>query len=569
MVSLISDRFLGEKFAKEVLSKKYEKTRNLFTYVLIADTIGCNLNCWFCYAWKLLNLRDAKSCTPHSLPAKKLAQQFACKIRITSELSCVKASVSEKFPVGYRSEEEVRKYRDGILKHLDQELPFSRIRISGGEPIFSSSDVFQTDDASEDLISQTIQYWIEFFEELDDAVGQIKQGPWINIAPFDSDWQDLEYPVWLTEAKDRIMVRFDTNGIVFGKERFAKLFYSELFKLFDEDKLNHIHVQIDYSFKGATAKEYMWSQKRGLPTTPENNDREVDLERHPQVRGLKNIFINVNEFAGKDARFKDCVSVTIEKGIDHDPKSKLWLHYPDSLNWQELAEKLGIEFSDVVNHFDLNFGWRLNAKIHRYTKRGAMIELGNGSETVDVASASIRELREFRRQNLKREGFMTLVYPVADKVELFDPKSKPQKEVPIPSSDRNFWIITGSEENLRIAVAHGLWGVRKAHEGLWERLKKGDVLFFYCTRPVSGIVGYGKVIDTHVDTRPFWPNESLEKESKYSLRIKFKQTHVVQDWSMDRTVLSGAPVGFRHGLNYVEPHKKQLLLRRMGIRAIA
>lgn len=47
MVSLISDRFLGEKFTKNILSKKFKNTRELFTYNLIADTIGCNLNCWF------------------------------------------------------------------------------------------------------------------------------------------------------------------------------------------------------------------------------------------------------------------------------------------------------------------------------------------------------------------------------------------------------------------------------------------------------------------------------------------------------------------------------------------
>ena len=74
MVSLISDRFLGEKFAREVLSKKFGLRKNLFTYVLIADTIGCNLNCWFCYAWKYLTIQDAKT-----YPDMFLRCQRTCK----------------------------------------------------------------------------------------------------------------------------------------------------------------------------------------------------------------------------------------------------------------------------------------------------------------------------------------------------------------------------------------------------------------------------------------------------------------------------------------------------------
>jgi len=495
---------------------------------------------------------------PHFLSARELAEQFACKIRNTADLEYVKGRIGSK--TAFSPED-----REKILRHIGLELPFSRIRISGGEPIFSSNDIFETDDESEDLVTQMIRYWIEFFQELDDAVGEIKQEALINIATFDSEWQHLEYPVWLTEAKDRIVVRFDTNGIVFGRDRFANLFYSELFKLFNENRLNHIHVQIDYSFKGATAKEYMWSQRKELPTTRANNDREVDLERHPQVRGLQNIFSNISEFCTKDAHFRDCVSVTIEKGIDHNPRWKLWLHYANSLDWQELADKLGIEFSDVVNHFDLNFGWYPKSKIYRYTRRGAIIEMTNGSETVDVTSVSIPDLLNFRRQHKDSADFRILVYPVGHKVELFKEKAKPKKEVSVPRSDQNFWIATGSEENLRIGLRDGLWGVRRTHEDLWTSVKKDDVLFFYCTRPVSGIVGYAKVVDKHVDVKPFWPNETSGQESRYPLRIRFQGIETVEDWRKDRKSLYGTGIGFFHGLNYVERHKEPVLLERIGL----
>jgi uncharacterized Fe-S cluster-containing radical SAM superfamily protein len=201
MVSLISDRFLGERFTKEVLSKKYNKPEGLFTYVLIADTIGCNLNCWFCYAWKYLELKDASRCHPEFLSPVQLAKQFDCKIRKTANLSYMKSQVASKTSLDNKDKEK-------ILKHLDKELPFSRIRISGGEPMFSNSNVFQspTESAeSQNLIIQTIKYWIQFFEEFDNLVGQIKKENLLNISTFDSTWQKLTHPVWLTEVKNRIM----------------------------------------------------------------------------------------------------------------------------------------------------------------------------------------------------------------------------------------------------------------------------------------------------------------------------------------------------------------------------
>ena len=202
-----------------------------------------------------------------------------------------------------------------------------------------------------------------FFEELDALIDKTKREGLINIADFDCEWQDLPHPVWLTEAKDRIMVRFDTNGIIFGSKKWAQFFYSELFRLFNQGKLRNLHIQVDYSFKGVTRKEFMWSQSENLPSTPANNDEEVVLDKHPQVKGFKNIISNIDEFVAENPDFKKAVSITVEKGIDHDwEKSKLWLYYPKALEWEKLADGLSIELSDVVNCFDLNFGWRLEAK---------------------------------------------------------------------------------------------------------------------------------------------------------------------------------------------------------------
>ena len=236
------------------------------------------------------------------------------------------------------------------------------------------------------------------------------------------------------------------------------------------------------------------------------------------------------------------------------------------MEWNKFGKAHNITFSDVINCFDLNFGWNLNAKIYRYTNRGAMIKLTNGSESVDVSSSSIKDLSAFRKANLNHKDYMTLVYPTGSQVEVFkNAQSKPQEKIKTSMPSQNHWIITGSEENLIVGIKHGLWGVKQELKVLWDKLRKGDLVAFYCTKPVSGIIGYGEVIDSHVDTKPFWPNEKTESESRYPLRIKFKKINVADDWHEKKAGLHGTGIEYFNGLNYIEPDKRKTLLKKLKI----
>ena len=81
----------------------------------------------------------------------------------------------------------------------------------------------------------------------------------------------------------------------------------------------------------------------------------------------------------------------------------------------------------------------------------------------------------------------------------------------------------------------------------------------YCTKPVSGSVGYGEVISKHVDEKPFWPNENRARRSRYPLRIKFRKVFQVNDWQQEKFALYRTGIEFYHGLNYVEPDKRREL----------
>lgn len=60
MVFITSDRFLGDE-----QQKRFAGSYRKHPYVIIADTLGCNLRCWFCCSHHFWTLERAKKgCNP-------------------------------------------------------------------------------------------------------------------------------------------------------------------------------------------------------------------------------------------------------------------------------------------------------------------------------------------------------------------------------------------------------------------------------------------------------------------------------------------------------------------------
>jgi organic radical activating enzyme len=242
-VFLMSDRFLGEEFHKIIGIGK-----NIYPYVMIANAVGCNLNCWFCYAYKLLERRDHDDQYPAYLSSQELAKCYLCKMQ---------------FAVNY-----IQDKREPLL---------SRIRITGGEPLAHVEDTFRGAEAS---YAATIDYYLDFFRHLNSGLNKLIESGAINIANADEiknireQRGRIDKPTWIALKPGRITIRFDTNGLIFGKEKDARRFLEGLFKLNQESKeQDKIYLEIDYSLKGATAIEYFWSQ---LKKNEERNEEEFE-----------------------------------------------------------------------------------------------------------------------------------------------------------------------------------------------------------------------------------------------------------------------------------------------------
>ncbi len=89
---------------------------------------------------------------------------------------------------------------------------------------------------------------------------------------------------------------------------------------------------------------------------------------------------------------------------------------------------------------------------------------------------------------------------------------------------RNFWIVPGSEENWKLALlSKGTWGIEetKHKKVYWLAIAPNDMILFYVTRPVRGVVGYGTVRSKFYQDVPVWDEEKREGQVKWPLRFEF------------------------------------------------
>ncbi len=84
--------------------------------------------------------------------------------------------------------------------------------------------------------------------------------------------------------------------------------------------------------------------------------------------------------------------------------------------------------------------------------------------------------------------------------------------------------MVGTAKNWKVAFETGnIWGLKDFRElsALWNMLREGDGLIFYVSKPVHGIIGFGRVATKFKQTNPLWPEEIERKEVIWPLRFEF------------------------------------------------
>ena len=115
------------------------------------------------------------------------------------------------------------------------------------------------------------------------------------------------------------------------------------------------------------------------------------------------------------------------------------------------------------------------------------------------------------------------------------------------------WILTGDERNWAVAISDRIWGVKEGRlKNCWNKLEKGDVLFFYAKSPIKGLIGLGIVDSKFKQDKPLWPDEIRAKQVLYPYRFGFNIIYclpVPESWQENRIGVSDLSLPNQAGLN--------------------
>lgn len=132
-------------------------------------------------------------------------------------------------------------------------------------------------------------------------------------------------------------------------------------------------------------------------------------------------------------------------------------------------------------------------------------------------------------------------------------------------SPTRFWLAVGTPENWHTAFDFGgIWGLKTSQRRFWDSITENkDLVFFYATRPVSGVVGYGIVRTKLHQVSPLWPQERVENRVIWPLRFEFDVLSALppSTWPNQKFVLLELKARARSGFQQLEPSIAEELLR--------
>lgn len=129
------------------------------------------------------------------------------------------------------------------------------------------------------------------------------------------------------------------------------------------------------------------------------------------------------------------------------------------------------------------------------------------------------------------------------------------------------WLVIGSPKNWTTALSQPLpiWGLKLAYKNVFQSLSSGDLVWFYATLPVSGVIGFGIVRDKYIDNANLvWEEELKEKEVIWPLRFRIQVLKVISEeqWRTNSIKISDFNLFWQRGFQSLnEPHVKLLIER--------
>lgn len=117
------------------------------------------------------------------------------------------------------------------------------------------------------------------------------------------------------------------------------------------------------------------------------------------------------------------------------------------------------------------------------------------------------------------------------------------------------WIILGPERSWKTAFKQGgIWGVKEMLYPEWKALDPGDILFFYITKTVRGIVGVGRLENKFIQDKPLWPDEVAVDKVIYPFRFEFRIDYLLEEkeWENKKIPIGLSIQEMRRGINILQ-----------------
>jgi hypothetical protein len=129
------------------------------------------------------------------------------------------------------------------------------------------------------------------------------------------------------------------------------------------------------------------------------------------------------------------------------------------------------------------------------------------------------------------------------------------------------WLVMGIPLHWETAFSQPvpIWGLKLRYQADFQAMNIGDILWFYATRPVAGVIGTGLVKDKYIDTvNLVWPDELRQKEVIWPLRFRIHVLKVLPqlNWETNNIKINDFGLLWRIGFQLLRnEHAKELLNR--------
>lgn len=129
------------------------------------------------------------------------------------------------------------------------------------------------------------------------------------------------------------------------------------------------------------------------------------------------------------------------------------------------------------------------------------------------------------------------------------------------------WLIIGVPKNWETALSQPMpiWGLKSRYQAEFQNMNIGDILWFYSTSPVGGIIGMGALKDKYVDNANLvWEEELKQKEVIWPLRFRIHVLKILPKirWKTDKVRINDFNLFWQIGFHLLKEEQARELFKR-------